>query len=259
MSMLKALYHPGPAVLRSLSSPMFWLALSLIALVSLMPWLRPVFAWAFPGVEPSIYSRASFLELLVSHAALVGAAGLVSTVIGVGLGVFVTRPAGRDFYTIVNALASVGQTFPPAAVLAIAVPMVGFGSLPTVLALVLYGLLPIIANLIAGLDGVPAPVREAAEGMGLSGLRLLRDIELPLAAPIIIAGIRTSVIISIGTATIGSTVGAVTLGTPIISGLVGEKTPYVVQGAIVVGLFAVLTDMAFERLERRLRFGACIS
>jgi osmoprotectant transport system permease protein len=250
------LYRPGSIIRRWFSSPMLWVALQLVGLVLFMPWLRPVFAWAFPETEPPIYGRVSFLELLISHAALVGVASLVSTVIGVGLGVFVTRPAGRDFYAMVNTLASVGQTFPPAAVLAIAVPMVGFGSLPTVLALVLYGLLPIIENTIAGLDGVPAPVREAAEGMGLSALQLLQQVELPLAAPIIIAGIRTSVVISIGTATIGSTIGAMTLGMPIISGLVGEKAPYVVQGAIVVGLFAVLTDMAFERLERRLRLAA---
>ena len=89
--------------------------------------------------------------------------------------------------------------------------------------------------------------------MGLSPLQVLRDIELPLAAPIIVAGIRTSVIINIGTATIGSTVGAVTLGTPIINGLVTGKLPYVLQGAAVVGLFAILTDMVFERLDRHLR------
>ena len=131
--------------------------------------------------------------------------------------------------------------------------MAGFGSLPTLIALILYGLLPIIENAIAGLEGVPRPVREAAEGMGLSPLQVLRDIELPLAAPIIVAGIRTSVIINIGTATIGSTVGAVTLGTPIINGLVTGKLPYVLQGAAVVGLFAILTDMVFERLDRHLR------
>jgi osmoprotectant transport system permease protein len=241
---------------RLFGSPILWVTLLLVALVLLMPSLRPVFAWVFPGVDPPVYERVSFAELLLSHAALVAAASLVSAVVGVGLGVFVTRPSGRDFRAIANALASIGQTFPPAAVLAIAVPMVGFGSLPTLLALTLYGLLPIIENAIAGLEGVPQPVREAAEGMGLSPLQVLRDVELPLAASIIVAGIRTSVIINIGTATIGSTVGAVTLGTPIISGLVSEKLPYVLQGAIVVGLFAILTDMAFERLERRLRVSA---
>src|SRR5512132_1284320 len=195
-----------------------------------MPWLRPVFAWAFPGAAPPVYERVSFPELLLSHAALVAAASLVSAVAGVSLSVVVTRPSGRDFRAIVNALASIGQTFPPAAVLAIAVPMVGFGSLPTLLALMLYGLLPIVENAIAGLEGVPRSVREAAEGMGLSPLQVLRDVELPLAASIIVAGIRTSVIINIGTATIGSTVGAVTLGTPIISGLVSDKLPHVVEG-----------------------------
>ena len=124
------LYRPGSIIRRWFSSPMLWVALQLVGLVLFMPWLRPVFAWAFPETEPPIYGRVSFLELLISHAALVGVASLVSTVIGVGLGVFVTRPAGRDFYAMVNTLASVGQTFPPAAVLAIAVPMVGFGSLP---------------------------------------------------------------------------------------------------------------------------------
>jgi osmoprotectant transport system permease protein len=238
---------------RALTSPIFWVALLLAALVFLMPSLRPVFAWAFPSVEPPVYERVGFLELLLSHVALVGAASLVSTGIGVGLAVFVTRPAGRDFRAIVNALASIGQTFPPVAVLAVAVPIVGFGSLPTVLALMLYGLLPIVGNAIAGLEGVPPPVREAAEGMGLSPLQVLRDVELPLAAPIIVAGIRTSVIINIGTATIGSTVGTVTLGTPIIGGLVTEKLPYVLQGGAVVALFAILTDMAFERLERHLQ------
>ena len=241
---------------RSWASPLFWVALLLTSLVWSMPCLGPVFAWAFPGVEPPVYGRVSFLELLLSHATLVSAANLISTVLGGGLAVFVTRPAGHDFRPIVGALASIGQTFPPAAVLAIAVPMVGFGSLPTLLALMLYGLLPIVDNTIAGLEGVPQPVREVGEGMGLSPLQVLRDIELPLAAPIIIAGIRTSVIINIGTATIGSTVGAVTLGTPIISGLVSEKQPYVMQGAIVVGLFAILVDMAFEHLERYLRSAA---
>jgi osmoprotectant transport system permease protein len=87
----------------------------------------------------------------------------------------------------------------------------------------------------------------------LTHSEILRQVELPLAAPIILAGIRTSVIINIGTATIGSTVGAITLGTPIIGGLVSDKVSYVIQGAIIVGLFAILTDMVFERIDRRLR------
>jgi osmoprotectant transport system permease protein len=113
--------------------------------------------------------------------------------------------------------------------------------------------LPILKNTLAGLAGVPAAVREAGEGMGLTRFALLRDVELPLAAPTILAGIRLSVVINIGTAAIGSTVGAMTLGNPIIGGLVTGKTAYVIQGAVVVGLFAIVTDLLFERLDRRLR------
>ena len=136
------------------------------------------------------------------------------------------------------------------AVLAIAVPIVGFGARPTMIALFLYGLLPIIENAIAGLEGVPHGVRAAAEGMGLTPWQRLRDVDLPLAAPVILAGIRVSVTISIGTATIGSTVGALTLGTPIFSGLAANKLPFVLEGAVLVALFAILTDMLFARLER---------
>jgi osmoprotectant transport system permease protein len=168
------------------------------------------------------------------------------------LAVFVTRPAGRDFRAIVDALATVGQTFPPAAVLALAVPAIGFGPLPTVAALFLYGMLPIIENAIAGIEGVPASVREAAAGMGLSRTQILRDVELPLAAPAALAGIRIAVTVGIGTATIGSTVGALTLGTPIFDGLAGNKLPFVIQGAALVALFAIVTDLAFAALDRRI-------
>jgi osmoprotectant transport system permease protein len=215
--------------------------------------LQPLLQRAFPGVEPVVYNRDSFLTLFLSQLGLVAAASLGASLVGVALAIFVTRPAGRDFRAIVSALATIGQTFPPAAVLAITVPMVGFGARPTIIALFLYGLLPIIENAVAGLEGVASGVREAAEAMGLSAWQRLRDVELPLAAPVILAGIRVSVTIAIGTATIGSTVGALTLGTPIFDGLVANKTPFVLEGAVLVALFAILTDMLFERLDQRLR------
>ena len=103
-----------------------------------------------------IYQRSSFLALFLSHLVLVAGASLAAISVGLSLAVFVTRPVGRDFRLMVNTLATVGQTLPPAAVLVIAVPAVGFGSRPTVLATAfLYGLLPIIASAIAGLEGVP--------------------------------------------------------------------------------------------------------
>jgi len=225
----------------------------LLLLLFLMPALAPVLAWLSPDVDPPVYRAASFPRLFVSHAEIVAASSLASIATALAAGVFVTRPAGRDFRALLGAVAAIGQSIPPVAVLAVAVPILGYGLWPTFIALAIYGFLPIVANVIAGIEGVPAAVREAADGMGLSRLQILRSVELPLALPVILAGVRTSVVINIGTATIGSTVGAVTLGTPIIGGLVGDKLPYVIEGASLVALFAIVTDMGFERLDRRLR------
>ncbi len=241
---------------RLLASPLTWVAVLFAALLVGMPLSHPVFHWAFPAVSPPVFGRSSFVALWLSHAGLVALASLAAAVLGVGLAIFVTRPVGRDFRPIVNALATIGQTFPPAAVLALAVPALGFGPRPTIVALFLYGLLPIVENTITGLEGVPASVRDAAQGMGLSAWQRLRDVELPLAAPAILAGIRVSVTIAIGTATIGSTVGTLTLGTPIFDGLAANKLPFVIQGAVLVALFAILTDMVFARIEGALRVPA---
>jgi osmoprotectant transport system permease protein len=239
--------------LRVFASPVLLVAALFFGLLFGMPALAPVFRWAFPSVAAPVFDRASFVELWLSHLGLVTAASVTAAIVGVALAIFVTRPAGRDFRPIADALATVGQSFPPAAVLALAVPALGFGPRPTLVALFLYGLLPIIENAIAGLETVPASVRDAAIGMGLSPWQLLRDVELPLAAPAILAGVRVSVPIAIGTATIGSTVGALTLGTPIFDGLAGNNLPFVIEGALLIALFAILTDMLFARLERRLR------
>jgi len=222
-------------------------------LLVLMPALAPVFAHFFPGIVPPVFRLESFPRLLLAHAEIVASASLAATAAALALGIFVTRPMGRDFRAMVETVAAIGQSTPPVAVLALAVPVLGYGARPTFVALALYGFLPIVANVIAGLEGVPAALREAGRGMGLSPLQILCKVELPLAAPVILAGVRTSVVINIGTATIGSTVGAITLGTPIIDGLVGNKLPYVIQGAVVVGFFAILTDLVFERIDRRLR------
>jgi osmoprotectant transport system permease protein len=235
-----------------LANPVLWVGLLFAALLLRMEALQPLLHQAFPGVEPVIYNRDSFSALFLSQLGLVVTASLGASLVGVALAIFVTRPAGRDFRAMVDALATIGQTFPPAAVLAIAVPMVGFGARPTVIALFFYGLLPIVENAVAGLEGVQIGVREAAEGMGLSAWQCLWQVELPLAAPLIWAGIRVSVTIAIGTATIGSTVGALTLGTPIFDGLVSNKLPFVLEGAVLVALFAILTDMLFARLGRQI-------
>ncbi|WP_052052349.1 ABC transporter permease [Halomonas salina] len=228
--------------------PLAWTVLLFSACVG-MPWLEGLFRLVEPDSRGVVYARADFLTLLGRHLLVVAVAALAAVAIGVGAAVAVTRRAGRDFLPLVAQLASIGQTFPPVAVLALAVPVLGFGTLPIIVALLLYGLLPIVRNTLTGLEGVDSGVREAARGMGMTSGQLLRQVELPLAWPVILAGIRTSVTINIATAAIGATVGASNLGDPIISGIVNGNTAYVLQGALLIGLLALTVDSVFARLQ----------
>ena len=225
-----------------------WLIIALAALVCGMPALTPLFARAFPELDRPMYAQDSFVALLAAHVGIVAVSSAVSVLVGLFAGVFVTRDAGRAFRPTVESAVAIGQTVPPVAVLAIAAPLIGFGELPALIALALYGLLPIVQNTIAGIEAVAPAPREAAAGLGMTPGQVLRRIELPLAMPVIVSGIRVSVITNIGTATIASTVGARTLGAPILIGLNGFNPAYVLQGAVVVALLAITVDAAFERL-----------
>ena len=236
--------------MRRLTDPLLWLVLLYGALLTLMPYSGPLFHRWFPELARPLYQQETFWQLTLAHLFLVITASLLAMVIGVGSGVIVTRRAGRAFRPLMETLVAAGQTIPPVAVLAIAVPVMGFGAWPAVVALLLYGLLPILQGTLAGLDSVPASSQEIAEGVGMSAWQRLWQIELALAAPVIIAGIRTSVIINIGTAAIASTVGAKSLGSPVIIGLSGFNTAYVIQGALLVALLAIVSDRLFERLQR---------
>ncbi|GAA0846400.1 ABC transporter permease [Marinobacter szutsaonensis] len=230
--------------------PPVLLAALLCGLSAGMPLLEPLFHWVQPDKQQVIYERESFLFLLQNHLLLVLVSAAVGTLVAVAGGIVATRPSGRDFLPLVSQVASIGQTFPPVAVLALAVPVLGFGEAPILVALMLYGLLPILRNTLAGLEGISPAVKEAARGMGMSPMQVLVRAELPLAGRVILAGIRTSVTINIATAAIGSTIGARTLGDPVIAGLVNGNTAYVLQGAILIGLLALTTDSLFEALER---------
>ena len=225
----------------------------LLLLVFGAGWLKPVFAALFPLLERPFYEQDSFFDLLLAHLTIVGLSSAVSVVAGMAAGIFATRASGSEFRPLIETLVSVGQTFPPVAVLAVAVPLTGFGETPALVALALYGLLPVLQGTLAGIESVPAAAMEAAEGLGMNAWQRLWRVELPLAAPVILAGVRTSVIINIGTAAIASTVGARTLGLPIVVGLSGFNTAYVIQGAVLVGLLAVAADLGFEKLDRRLK------
>ncbi len=212
----------------------------------------PLFAPLTEYGAPPIYDQGSLLGLAAAHLATVFAATAASAVVAVTLGILVTRRGGAEFLPLSRTLVNVGQTFPPVAVLAIAVPLVGFGEWPTLIALFAYGLLPVFENTIAGLESCPSAVREAADGMGLDARQRLLAVELPLALPLILEGIRLSLVVNIGTATLGSTVAAKGLGEVIIAGLLSNNTAFILQGGLVTGLMAVLLYDAMAAAERRL-------
>jgi osmoprotectant transport system permease protein len=214
------------------------------------------FAWVFEPLtkneQPAIYTQNSLLGLTLSHLRFVAIATIASTLVAVGLAILVTRPFGAEFLPLSRSITNVGQTFPPVAVLALCVPILGFGEGPTLVALFLYGLLPIFENALTGLTTLPASVTEAARGVGMTGRQRLLSVELPLATPVILAGIRLSVVISLATAAIGSTVAASTLGEVIIAGLLTNNVAWVAQGGLVVAVMAVLIYDALSALERML-------
>ncbi len=233
--------------------PSFIRLAGLLLLVAFIT-MPQAFAFVFepliaPGA-PAIYNHGSLLVLTLQHLRTVFLATLCGTAFAVSLGIFVTRASGAEFLPLSRSLVNIGQTFPPIAVLAIAVPLVGFGEKPTFIALFLYGLLPIFENTLTGLTQVPAQAMEAARGMGMNAWQRLSQVELPLAFPVILAGIRLSVIISLGTATIGSTVAAKGLGEVIIAGLQSNNIAFVLQGGLVVALLAVLIHDGLGLMER---------
>lgn len=233
-------------------------ALRIVALAVLVTFLvapqrfAPVFAPLTQYGAPPIYDQGDLLALTLSHLGTVLVSAAASAIVAVGLAVLVTRASGAQFLPLSRTLVNIGQTFPPVAVLAIAVPMVGFGQAPTLIALFAYGLLPIFENSIAGLQSCPPAVLEAANGMGMSPRERLVSVELPLAMPLILEGVRLSLVINVGTATIGSTVAAKGLGEVIIAGLVSNNTAFILQGGLVTGLMAILLYDAMRVLERRL-------
>ena len=202
------------------------------------------------GTTPDPVFPTPLIYLTMQHLAVVAISSALTVAIGVPLGAWVTRTGGADFRDIVSAGVDFGQSFPPIAVLALMFPIFGLSPASAILALFLYGLLPVVSNTVAGLDAVPPAVTDAARGMGLGRWRVLVTIELPLAIEVILAGVRTSVIVNVGTATVAAAIGAGGLGLPIFTGISTSNTGYVIEGALAVSALALILDGSLAVLSR---------
>jgi osmoprotectant transport system permease protein len=198
--------------------------------------------------------RAEILEATLAHLSLVVIAMVFAILIGVPLGMLIVhRPALRN---LALGIASVFQTIPSLALFGFLIPIPfigGIGRRTAIVALVLYALLPILRNTYVGLTGIDPAVLEAAEAMGMTNAQILWRVRLPLARAVILAGIRTATIITIGVATIAAAIGAGGLGTFIFRGVAMVSDAVILAGAIPAALLALLADVFLGWLERRLR------
>jgi osmoprotectant transport system permease protein len=188
------------------------------------------------------------LRCTLTHLELTFLALVAGMAVAIPLGALVYRfgAVSRPLLYVAGVL----QTIPSIALLAFMIPLFGIGAKPAIAALFLYSLLPILNNTATALLSIDPVLRKVSVGMGLTGWQRLRYIELPLAAPTILAGIKTAAVINIGTATLAAFIGAGGLGEPIVTGLALNDPGLILQGAVPAALLAVLTELAFELLQR---------
>ena len=201
------------------------------------------------------------LELLVSY----GSGHLQLVVLALGLGIAISLPLGvvaarrPRLGRVVLAVAGVVQAVPALALLAVMVPLLGalalpsIGLLPALVALTLYSMLPILRNVVTGIRGVDAGVVEAAMGVGMTDGQRLRRVELPLAMPVIVAGVRTATVWVVGMATLATPVGGTSLGNFIFSGLQTRNLRYILTGCVAAAVLALLLDGLVRALETAAR------
>jgi len=191
------------------------------------------------------------IEKLGQHILLTGISTAIAVLLGLGVGILLSRRSALQgpVMAIINAL----QTIPSLAMLAFLLPLFGIGMLPALIALTLYALLPIVRNTLTGIEGLPSDLMEACHALGFTDTQRLVQVELPLALPTIMAGIRTAAVISVGVATLAAFIGAGGLGDFIVRGLAVNNNALVLLGAVPAALLALTLDQLLQRLERRLR------
>lgn len=201
------------------------------------------------------------LESIWEHLQISLLSLIIAIVIAVPLGLILTRY--RRIAEPIIGIAAIMQTIPSLAVLAFLIPLLGIGTVPAIVALIAYGLLPILRNTYTGINEVDPALKEAATGMGMNSFKRLTKVELPIAMPVIMAGIRTSMVLIVGTTTIAALIGAGGLGELILLGLDrGADINLILLGAIPAALLAILLDFilrGFERISKRAGFKSFIA
>jgi len=188
----------------------------------------------YPAVPlPTLMAEQLYLVVMASGIALA---------VGVTFGLLALSPVGKPFRDVIVNLGNLAQTVPTAAVMALAIPATGYGAKPVIIALVLYSILPIMLNVIVGIEGVQPAALDAAIGVGMSSRQRLLSVQLPLAFPVILGGIKNMLVINVSAATIGAIAAAGGLGQPILAGFARYNTAFIIEGALPAAVLALFLD-----------------
>ena len=237
------------------SSRRWWrgLAVPLVLIAVVVGLLVYVQTAELDDIEARLLAPGLLIDATLRHLQLVGVSTVIVVLLAVPLGILATRPSVRRFVPLIIGLGNVAQGVPSLGVLVLLAIYVDIGFAPAIAALVLYAFLPILRNTIVGLQQVDPFVIESGRGMGMSRGTVLRRLELPLAVPVVLAGIRTAAVINVGTATIATLVNAGGLGDVIYQGLVLNRLVVTVVGALLAAVLALLIDYFAGLLEQALR------
>lgn len=205
------------------------------------------------SIEQRELNAENIIQRFVEHLEITGAASVVVVVLAVSTGVLLTRPFARRVEPFLVNVANIGQGVPSIGVLALLAIFFGLGFYPALAALIAYSFLPVLRNTMVGLRQVDRSVIESARGMGMTKTAVLFRIEVPLAIPIMLAGIRTALVITVGTATLATFIGAGGLGALIETGITLNRTPVLVAGAVLTAVLALFIDWMAGVAEEVLR------
>lgn len=201
-------------------------------------------------------SRTLLAVYFMEHIWMVLLSSLIAVVSGTILGVFVTTAYGHEFKELLLKTVSLGQSFPSPALLALAVPILGYGIKGALIALVVYALMPIIYNVVTGIEEVPKDIIDAAKGMGMTETEIYIKVKIPLALNVILGGIRTALIINISATTLAAAVGAGGLGVLVVNGVRTFDMVLILEGAIPVTLLAIIVELLLKELQQKLIWNA---
>ena len=199
---------------------------------------------------PGVGRPDRVIEFLGGHLLITFVTLLLATLISVPLGILITRV--RGLYSPIIKFTGMLYTIPSLALFGLLIPIVGIGFTPSIVALTLYSLLAIVRNTAVGLDGVDPAITEAARGMGMTPRSILMQVELPLALPVIFAGIRIATVSTISLAILASYFGSTSLGKLIFEGIAAGRNDKVVAGALGTALLAIFFDFVIGKIERML-------